>query len=67
MEIIIRMANKTDLPQLLELYRELQPYDPPINVDTANAVWEQAQHNGVTYFVADHNGRITATCYIAIR
>ena len=66
MEFTIRTANKADLPQLLELYRELQPHDPPINADKANNVWEQAELNGVKYFVADHDGRVAATCYIAI-
>jgi GNAT superfamily N-acetyltransferase len=65
-KIVIRAAKKTDMPQLLELYRELQPLDPPIDNNAASAVWEQAVNSGVMYFVADNNERIVATCYVAI-
>ena len=66
MSVKIRKAGKADLPQIFALYRELQPDDPPINEDLATAVWEQALNNGVTYFVAESDGTIVATCYIAI-
>ena len=66
MTATIRKAEKVDLPQILALYRELQPDDPPINEDLATVVWEQAVNNGVTYFVAESEGTIVATCYIAI-
>ena len=65
-KLVIREANKADLPRILELYKELQPHDPPIDADMAASVWEQAADNGVTYFVADHGGSIAATCYVAI-
>ena len=54
------------MPQLLELYSELQPLDPPIDCNAATAVWEQAAAGGTTYFVADNKERIVATCYVAI-
>ena len=65
-DISIRKATESDLPQLLALYQELQPNDPPINEDSAFAVWEKALNSGVTYFVAECNGVIAATCYVAI-
>ena len=65
-EISIRKAVKADIPQLLELYKELQPLDPPVGVDEATATWEQAVNRGVMYFVAESKGRIVASCYIAI-
>ena len=65
-KINIRVANITDLPQILELYKKLQPQDPPIEFNAAISVWEEAVNSGVTYFVADHDGFIVATCYIAI-
>lgn len=65
-EIAIRKANSADLKQIIALYKELQPDDQPINADTAASVWKCAVSSGVTYFVADDNGRIVASCYIAI-
>ena len=65
-EIIIREAVQADLPQILELYKELNPKDPPVDLNTAAAVWENAANSGITYFVAECDGRIAATCYIAI-
>jgi len=65
-DVRIRTATKGDLPQIFDLYRELNPDDPPINEKDAIEVWDQAVNSGVTYFVADDNGRVTASCYIAI-
>jgi len=65
-DVTIREATKQDLPQLFELYRELQPDDPPIDERVATAVYEKAIERGVTYFVAEHNGTIVATSYVAI-
>jgi GNAT superfamily N-acetyltransferase len=62
----IRIANNTDVPQLLELYKELQQSDPPNDIDAAIAVLEKAMKNDVKYFVADNYGHIVGTCYIAI-
>jgi len=62
----IRKAVKEDLPQILALYRELQPDDPPINESMATAVWDKSVGSGVTYFVAEIDGIVVATCYAAI-
>ena len=64
--ISFRIATNADMPQLLKLYGELQPDDPPVDEKSAAAVWEQAMNRSVTYFVADCDGRVVATCYIAI-
>ena len=65
-DISIRKATDSDLPHILELYRELQPLDPPVDSISASTVWEQAVSGGVTYFVAESCGVIVASCYIAI-
>jgi len=65
-EIKVRTATKDDIPQLLELYKELQPDDPPIDNGAAAIVWEQATNNKVVYYVAECDGSIVATCYVAI-
>ena len=80
MDIIIREATSNDIPQILELYAELQPHDsgrlgeqfaerttsPPINAETAFAVYTQAINSGVKYYVAVNDGKIVGSCYIAI-
>ena len=66
LDVIVRKATKEDLPHILDLYSELHPNDPPINKDSASVVWDQALYNGATYFVAESNGTIAATCYIVI-
>jgi GNAT superfamily N-acetyltransferase len=65
-EVLIREAVKADVPRLLELYEELQPADRPVDVNTALGVWERAANGGVTYFVAECDGIVAATCYVAI-
>ena len=65
-DVTIRKAIKEDLPQILALYRELQPDDPPINERMATAVWDKSIDSGVSYFVAETGGIIVATCYVAI-
>ncbi|MCL2018560.1 MAG: GNAT family N-acetyltransferase [Oscillospiraceae bacterium] len=66
MNVIIRKAETSDIPQILDLYAELQPLDTLIEESMARSVFEQANKCGVTYFVADIDGRIAGTCYIAI-
>ena len=65
-DIIIRKAASADIPQLLELYKELQPHDPPIDTGMAITIFEKTANHGVIYFVADNGGLIVGSCYIAI-
>ena len=64
--ITYRKAEKADLPKILELYKELQPQDPPINPKAAASVWGKSENSGITYFVAEKEGEIAASLYIAI-
>jgi GNAT superfamily N-acetyltransferase len=66
MNIQVRKAKSTDLPQILDLYIELQPLDPPIDASKAITVFEQAISCGVVYFVAENDGQIVGSCYISI-
>jgi GNAT superfamily N-acetyltransferase len=66
MNIEIRTATKADLPYLLELYKELNPSDPSIDIDKAMDTFEKSENNDVIYFTAVYDGRIVGTCYIAI-
>ncbi|MDR1735417.1 MAG: GNAT family N-acetyltransferase [Oscillospiraceae bacterium] len=66
MSIIVRKATRADIPQILALYKELNPLDPPIDKSRACAVFEKAGKSGVTYFVAADDTCVKGTCYIAI-
>ncbi|MCL2634862.1 MAG: GNAT family N-acetyltransferase [Oscillospiraceae bacterium] len=68
MNIKIRTATKADIPQLIELYKELIHEEPPIDLDTAAGVLNKAESNDIVYFVAvdTDSERIAATSYIAI-
>ncbi|MCL1917724.1 MAG: GNAT family N-acetyltransferase [Peptococcaceae bacterium] len=62
----IRNAAKKDLPQMLKLLEQLQPLDPPIDENAALAAFEQAERNGVLYFIAEEGGLLVGACYAAI-
>ena len=66
MNPLIRKAEISDIPQILDLYAQLQPLDSLIDESKARFVFEQANNCGVTYFVAEVDGHIAGTCYIAI-
>jgi GNAT superfamily N-acetyltransferase len=65
-DVVIREATREDIPQVLGLYAQLNPDDKPVEVSLAAGIWEKAVENGVTYFVADIDGHITGSCYIAV-
>ena len=63
----IRFAETKDLPQILELYKELNPDDEPLNASTAAEIWaESLRGDRVRYVVAVEGDRVLATCTIAI-
>jgi GNAT superfamily N-acetyltransferase len=66
MNIHIKQATAADLPRILELYKDLNAGDLPVDTDVALSTWKRAANSGVTYFVAKYNGQIAATCYISI-
>ncbi|GGW92463.1 hypothetical protein GCM10010383_23000 [Streptomyces lomondensis] len=62
-----RPATEADLPQLLALYGELNPEDPPLSRASVDAVWAAiAAQQGRTVLVADVEGRVagTADCIV---
>jgi GNAT superfamily N-acetyltransferase len=65
-DVVIRQATSDDIPQLLELYAQLNPEDRRVEVGEAAAVWDKAAGIGVVYFVADIRGRVVGTCFVAI-
>ena len=64
--MVIRAATEKDIPQLIELYKDLSQSDLPIDFNSAVAVMKRAENNDVHYFVADDGERLVGICYIAI-
>ncbi len=67
MMIEIRPAIEADLPQLLVLFGEFNPDDPPLSRATAEAVWARiAAQQGRTVLVAEVEGAVagTADCVV---
>lgn len=67
MTITIRPATGSDLPELLALYSEFNPDDPPLAAETAHRIWTDiATQSGRTVLVADLDGTLvgTADCIV---
>ncbi len=67
MAAVIRPARAEDLPGMLELYRHLNPDDPPPAPAMAEAAWHALLHSGLTtVFVAECDARPVSSCTLVI-
>ncbi|MDK1475429.1 GNAT family N-acetyltransferase [Streptomyces sp. 549] len=67
MRITVRSADATDLPSLLALFSELNPDDPSLPQESADALWaEISAQRGRTVLVAELDGTVvgTADCMV---
>lgn len=64
----IRTIQKDELPALLELYQHLHDQDDPLpSAEQIQAVWDTIWNNPwLLYFVGDLDGRLVASCTMAI-
>jgi len=63
----LRYAELDDLSQILELYKNLNPDDIPIDSSQAQQIWKDSvNRNIIKYIVAVDSTKIIATCNIAI-
>lgn len=63
----IRPATPGDLPGVLALHRQLNPGDPVLDLADAAPVWAALLGSGLTTpFVAEIEGRLVASCTLAI-
>ncbi|KAB0265856.1 GNAT family N-acetyltransferase [Microvirga brassicacearum] len=66
-ETVIRPASQSDLGQILDLYRHLNPDDPPLDTKRAEQAWSALLASGfVTVIVADAKGSLVSSCALAI-
>lgn len=65
---VVRRVHCNELPQLLDLYRQLNPNDAPLPpIDAVNAIWEEIQANPrLHYFVIAIDNRLVSTCALTI-
>jgi GNAT superfamily N-acetyltransferase len=59
-------AKRDDLPQILELYKQLNPSNNDFTIDQANKIWDKIETQETKYFVGKIDGTIIASCYISI-
>ncbi len=66
-ELHIRAAQRSDLPALLELYRQLNPGDPLISQEDAERIWSDfSSHAGSTIFVGLREQVLVTSCTLAV-
>ena len=67
-KIAIRVATPRDLPEILELYRQLGPQDDQVlNMADAERIFENiSKYPDYHLYVARHNGRILGTFVLLI-
>ena len=65
--LLIRVVEQTDLPALLELYRDLNPDDPPLAWPDAISIWQQiSNYAGCTIFVGVLEGALVTSCTLVV-
>ena len=59
-----RQLSKSDLPSLLELYRQLDEDDVLSGAEQSETVWNKIEENpDIQYFGAVDDGKVVSTCY----
>lgn len=66
-DVMLRPAMADDLDDLLLLYRDLNPADPPLGDEAARCAFEaMLAQPGLTIFVAEDDGIVVATATLII-
>ncbi|MCL2833985.1 MAG: GNAT family N-acetyltransferase [Treponema sp.] len=60
------VACREDFPQILELYKQLNPTNDNFPADKINKVLDKIQNSDIRYFIAKDGSTITGCLYIAI-
>ena len=62
-----RQISDGELPQLLDLYRMLNPDDPRVDPDVVRERWtEMRDDEHVVVVVVEHDDRLVATCLLSM-
>ena len=66
-DLLIRTIEQADLPALLELYRDLNPSDPPLALEDAASIWRQLSgYAGSSVFVGVRHNLLVASCTLVV-
>ena len=66
-DLIIRTVGQADLPALLELYRDLNPTDPPLALKDATSVWRQiSNYPGSAVFIGVRQSVLVTSCTLVV-
>jgi GNAT superfamily N-acetyltransferase len=66
-DLLIRSLEQADLPALLELYRDLNPSDPPLALADATSAWRQlSNYAGSAIFVGVIEKALVTSCTLVV-
>ena len=66
-DLLIRSLEQADLAALLELYRDLNPADPPLALEDATSAWRQlSNYSGSAIFVGVRENVLVASCTLIV-
>jgi len=66
-DLLIRTAEQADLPALLDLYRDLNPSDPPLALEHAVSIWRQiSNYPGSAVFVGVRQNVLVTSCTLVV-
>ncbi|MBR1281954.1 GNAT family N-acetyltransferase [Bradyrhizobium sp. AUGA SZCCT0177] len=66
-DLLIRAVEQADLPALLELYRDLNPSDPPLAIEDATSIWRQLSgYKGSAVFVGVRQHVLITSCTLVV-
>ena len=60
------IAKNEHLPMILELYKQLNAEEDPIDIHTANDLWDKINQSNIKYFIAIENNKVISSCYLSI-
>ncbi|MBR1246787.1 GNAT family N-acetyltransferase [Bradyrhizobium sp. AUGA SZCCT0169] len=66
-DLLIRTVEQADLPALLELYRDLNPSDPPLAPEDATSIWRQlSAYPGSAVLVGVRQHVLVTSCTLVV-
>jgi GNAT superfamily N-acetyltransferase len=60
------ILTENEIPELLELYKQLDSKNETIDKPITKNIWEMIKSNNIKYYVAKDNGKIIGSCYICV-
>lgn len=59
-----RTLTETDIPSLIDLYKQLDPVNESMELEESKQIWEKiCEDKNIKYFVAVDGDKVVATCW----